>query len=192
MKKLQSFANWKTIVPLFVLFMVFSFVVFPYYAEQRPEVFVEKPKSLDARFLGYDFEDVHIFFDYLGEEGRRTYHFVETRIDMAYPLIYGLLFMFCILWLTKNWLNSRWLNLAYIPIIAAILDVYENMQIARLLRLYPDFIAEQVNLACNLTRLKCLAIFVSVALIIVLLIIWLLRRERSAAALLASDVLVDN
>ena len=76
MKKLLiKLSNWKFILPLFILFLVFPVFLFPYYQGRMAKMAGEDITPLDSRF-SYSYAEVKRDFDKLGSEGRDIYRFV--------------------------------------------------------------------------------------------------------------------
>ncbi len=85
---LQRTSNWKFILPLFVLFRGVSFYVFPTYQAKMNKVAGVEIQPLDTRF-SYILAEVTNDFEKLGAKGRDLYKLIVDRIDMIYPIIYG-------------------------------------------------------------------------------------------------------
>ncbi|WP_196885436.1 hypothetical protein [Aureivirga sp. CE67] len=179
MKKLQQIANWKIILPLFIFFGIFNFYLFPKYQQIIDEQAHEPIVILDALF-DYGKSDVDNLLEAMGEEGRKTYLFMSGIIDSVYPLIYGFLFFFIILNLTKKMENKAYL-LAVLPIIAVFFDYIENKYIIKLINKYPNYTSHDVEITSMLTQGKWIFVFLSVVTILILFltkIILFLKKEN--------------
>lgn len=89
---LVKYSNWKVILGLFLLFVIFSALAFPTYQARMTAAAGEQFEPLDMR-SSYSREEVVADFQKLGTEGRSVYKTVVGRIDMLYPLLYGSLFI---------------------------------------------------------------------------------------------------
>jgi len=96
-----------------------------------------------------------------GDEGFRVYKNIR-RVDMVFPLIYGLLL---ILLLKQVGFKYYWL-----PLVASLFDISENLLIGRMLNAYPD----QLDVGLLLSSL----IFIKFSIILVSFVTYLARRRR--------------
>ena len=173
---LSKTSNWKFIVPLFLLFALFSFYLFPHYQSRMTEAAGEPVAGLDTRF-SYTTEEVQRDFDALGPAGRDLYGFVVGTIDMIYPLIYGLLFVLVLAWLLKRTAgpSSSRMMLALLPLAGVLLDYLENINTLRLLAAYPDFSPDAVSWGERMTQFKHAFGLLSVAMAAFLAIVLVIR-----------------
>jgi hypothetical protein len=174
---LNAASNWKFILPLFLLFAIFSFFLFPEYQSKMTEAAGEELAPLDTRF-SYNTEEVTYFFDKLGPDGRDIYGTVAGRIDMLYPIVYAALFALVIAYLAKKLTHpdSKWLLVALLPVGGMIFDYLENFNTINLLKNYPNITADAVNYGQQMTRVKHVLLLFSVGLIIVLAVVVLVRK----------------
>lgn len=173
---LSRISNWKYLLTVFVLFSIFSFILFPHYQARLSETAGESVTPLDTR-MSYAPEEVRTLFDSLGTEGRDIYKTV-VGIDMLYPIIYGLLFVLVLAWLLKKITreDSRWVLLALLPVIGVIFDHLENINTLKLLNRYPDISTTAVAWGEKMTLLKHSFGFLSVGLAVLLAVIYLVKR----------------
>ena len=82
------------------------------------------PNMLDLLF-GFNALDVQKTFETLGETGRIQYVYSSLILDTAFPVLYVLLFISILLKL-----NERRGFILYIPILAGIFDLGENISIS--------------------------------------------------------------
>lgn len=174
---LQKISNWKFILPLFILFCLFSFIIFPYYQSRMAAIAGENIEPLDIRF-SYTTVEVKKAFETLTAEGRAIYRFVTAEIDMIYPVVYGLTFILVLANLVKKmWgADSKCILLAFFPLTGVLFDYLENFNTLELLKSYPDISPASVSYGEQLTRLKHGMLFLSLALIIVLAISLMVTR----------------
>jgi len=79
---------------------------------------------LDLSF-GFNVLDVQKTFDTLGERGRINYIYSALILDTVFPVLYVLLFLSILLKLNENRIF-----ILYLPIIAGIFDLAENILIS--------------------------------------------------------------
>ena len=82
------------------------------------------PNMLDLLF-GFNALDVQKTFETLGETGRIQYVYSSLILDTVFPVLYVLLFISILLKL-----NERRIFILYIPILAGIFDLGENISIS--------------------------------------------------------------
>ena len=179
MKKLFDYANWKTILPLFILLIGFIVYAFPKYQNQINSLTGEKLTSLDAR-MHYTKEEVILLFNKMGTEGRNIYRFISSRIDMAYPVVYGLFFILVLASLLKNFIpsTSLWKWLLVLPVIGVTFDYLENVSVLKLLATFPEITNTQVAFASQMTSLKWYFLYASLIVILFLTLIGVIRFFR--------------
>jgi hypothetical protein len=174
---LHDFSNWKFILPLFILFAFFSFYLFPEYQSQMGAHASQQVQPLDTR-VSYTTEEVKTLFTALGVEGRNLYSFITGKIDMVYPVIYGLMLTLILAYLIRK-LSARYsplLLFALLPLAGMVFDYLENIQILRLLDTYPEFSDQMVATGQTLTRTKHGFLFLSITLILLLAIVYATKR----------------
>lgn len=182
-------SNWKFILPFFLLFALFSFYVFPDYQSRLATAAGEPIRPLDTRFA-YTHEDVLTDFEKLGHHGRILYTVIVGRIDMVYPMIFGLLFLLILAYLLRKVTHpqSSWLFLALFPLLPVLFDYLENLNTLHLLHTFPNITEEAVSRGEKFTLLKHILGLVSVAMILVLAVVLVAKkfRKRKQPADLAS------
>ncbi len=174
---LKKASNWKSILLLFIILGGFNFFAFPRYEAKINEVAEVDFKLLDVR-LNYTYEDVVEAFDKIGAEGRSIYAFIVVKIDMVYPIIYGLfliLLFFALIQIVFSQ-NSKLIYLSLIPVIGVIFDYLENFNTLKLLNNYPNITFQQVKYGSHMTQLKWIFLSLTIGLIIILSIVWLYKR----------------
>ena len=177
METLAKFSNWKTLLPLFLIFALFSFYIFPQYQYRMTEAANGPVAPLDTRF-SYTVEEARGAFDKLGAAGREVYREVVSRVDMVYPIVYGLLFMLVLAWILKKLTtsSSSWLFLALLPLVGVTFDYLENINTRKLLAQYPNLSTASVSWGERMTQFKHIAGLLSVALAVILFIVVMIRK----------------
>ena len=99
----------------------------------------------------YSFAEVTTAMESYGEDGRRAYAIASMTLDIVLPLCYvtffaGLLYRF------RASESTFWL--AYIPVVAGFIDLFENIQITTMLVQYPDIGQSQVMWSSLTTSVK--------------------------------------
>ncbi len=177
MHTIKQLANWKTILPLFTIFILFSFYLFPKYQAKINLIAGIEIQSLDARFT-YSNNDVIALFDTITTEGRQLYFFISSQLDAFYPLVYGLLLFFIILNLTRN-LSGKWFYISFIPFISILFDYLENIHVQNLLTNYPSISTSMVKSSALMTQLKWSFFSLSLLIVLVFFIFLGLKKIRS-------------
>lgn len=180
MGKISALANWKTILPLFLLFMLFMGYIFPNQQEKINAIANEELTSLDTR-MDYSKEEVMVLFEKMGKEGRDIYYFVSSKIDMVYPIVYGLFVMFLMANFLKKVIaqNSKWRWMALLPILGGVFDYLENFNVQKLLSNYPNITEEQVAFAAQMTQLKWTSIMGMMLITAVLLLVFVVKKIKN-------------
>jgi hypothetical protein len=168
-------ATWPRALLLFALFCLCVGVF-----ELRSRALGYAHKVLDGRWRGYSPEDVRKFFEAIGEDGRRLYARTERTLDVAFPIIYGSLFVTLLILLYERH-GAKYLVL--VPILQVLMDFGENFTLSSLARRFDGKAQPRAKLAVVFTRIKFLLLAISALLIGVGLIIngvelarWLLTK----------------
>ena len=106
---------------------------------------------IDVLRGGYDADMVQERFLIYGEAGRALYARAALSLDVVYPLAYSTFFA-CLI--VMGAVSSRARYLVIVPIVAALLDLGENIGIYLLLTNFPDITDPQIARASTLTVAK--------------------------------------
>jgi hypothetical protein len=178
---LEQLARWKVILLLLVLYLGFSLFLFPFYQGQIDEIAGEPLKALDLR-MQYSFEDAQTLLEKMQPEGRSIAQLISGRVDMVYPIVYGLFLLLLITRLAAKlkFRPKAWLLLT--PVLAMLFDYLENIQVLRMLRQYPDISSELVRFSSLMSSLKWLFVLAAVLLVLILggiqFILWLRHKPH--------------
>ena len=93
-------------------------------------------RALDARFW-YSPEQACVFFNAIGPTGRRIYAMTQVTLDLVFPLTYGTLFALLIVHVYDQSLAG---TLVWVPVLAAITDLLENVTTAFLAWQFNDIV----------------------------------------------------
>lgn len=171
---LLKIAKWKYIIPLFLLAALFNFYLFPKHEVQYNN---ENLKSLDIR-TSYTKEDVIELFNKLGDEGRKTYEYSISVIDMIYPIVYGMLLILILSKLIKNIFReeSSYIYLSLLPILIVIFDYTENTNTLMMLSKYPEISNTSVALGSFVSGVKWYSVSVILMLLISGFLYWIVKN----------------
>ena len=106
--------------------------------------------TLDTK-SGYTYEEAMASMEAYGADGRTTYAWASMVLDTLFPLAYVTLFAGLIYRFRAS--EGTWW-LAYIPVVAGLCDLLENVQITAMLVHYPNISAVQVAWASAFTTGK--------------------------------------
>ncbi len=174
---LYKIANWKVILPVFLIFLFFFLFAFPQHFAKMNALANEEVQILDAR-ISYTLEDVNTLFEKLKPEGRAIYKTLSTKTDMAYPLVYGsLLILLLANNLKKISVQTKIAYLSFLPVVGVTFDYLENISIQKLLYAYPNITATQVNMSSLLTSMKWFSLFVCFCLLLLLVSVRLIKKR---------------
>ena len=131
------------------------------------------PNMLDLLF-GFNALDVQKTFETLGETGRIQYVYSSLILDTAFPLLYVLLFISILLKL-----NERRIFILYIPILAGIFDLGENISISLMMssNSFSEIPESQIFISSLLNQCKWSLCLCSVIFIFFKLISNSLKKE---------------
>ena len=143
MKSYFTFAGRTSVLVVsFIATAAFLFLVFPNLPIGG--------ESLDTK-ASYSFDEAMALMEQYGADGRTTYAWASMLLDTIFPLAYVTLFAGLIYRFRLT--EGTWF-LAFIPVLAGILDLLENIQITTMLVQYPDVSATQVAWASAFTSVK--------------------------------------
>ncbi|GAB3643744.1 hypothetical protein [Spirosoma arcticum] len=166
---LDRIANWRVLIFLLALYGLFAGYLLPQ-AEQRMNALAGKALGpIDLTFGINPERTLRMVADY-GPAGRAYYATTEMTLDVAYPLIYSLLFavLLTMLYRTAPALH----RIQLLPVAALLLDLLENAMIVTLLNTYPDQ-SQLVAMVCEVAKLLK---WVVAGLLLALVLAGLVRR----------------
>ena len=176
-KFLHRISNWKFILPMFILFVANSYM-FTHYQQKIDAIANEHVPILDMRDGGYTYEEVKMDFEKMGLEGQAIYKFLASKVDMIYPIVYGLFYMALIAFFTKKITDSKLilLILAFvIPLLSMIVDYFENFNNVKLLSRFPNITRADVEWGTSCTQLKFGMVYLTSLVIVATFIIWVVK-----------------
>lgn len=138
-------------------------------------------KTLDMLPMGYSQIYIENLFELLGDEGRSYYLWKQLPVDMIYPGLFAIGYMFVLAYFLEKLskFKSPWYWLCGLPVLAGVFDYFENFSIAAMLFLFPEIPQEIAWLSSAFSITKAVSttlFFVSLLLVLVLLLINKLRK----------------
>jgi len=117
---------------------------------------------LDLSF-GFNVLDVQKTFDALGEQGRINYIYSALILDTVFPILYVLLIISILLKL-----NERRIFILFLPILAGIFDLAENIYISLMMSSYVfnEISLSQIFFASMFNQCKWALCFFSIVAIL--------------------------
>ncbi len=174
---LKKWSKPMVILPFLLLYLFFTFFLFPKYGNQLNEIAGEKVQILDL-YPNYTKAQVTELFTKIKAEGRDIHRFITGRIDMVYPLIYGpflmLLISFFMLKISPK--ARRGLFFAFlVPLLLMVTDYAENFTTLQLLSSFPDLDDSVVSRGSTLANLKLLVMLIAMGMVIFSILFWILQ-----------------
>jgi uncharacterized membrane protein YbaN (DUF454 family) len=176
MKKLSTFfyvrSNGYLVLGFLALQFIFSGVILPYFQKQfDPDL----SRGLMDLSFGFTPERGYGIIESYGDEGRKVYFFVESLIDVLYPIIYTTAFLLLTSFLFKKngWSNGKYALLNLLPVGSLIFDLLENLGIVQMLKAFPEKADNWAMIASNAGLIKWFFAGTTLLLVIVSLIAWL-------------------
>ena len=169
-------ANGRTLLILFLLFILTTSVIFPLMSSLIEDPAGELEK-IDTK-LYYTSEELYEIMEHYGDQDRRVYALSHLTADVLFPLVYASFFGLLIAYIFQRaFPQDSWvqlLNLA--PFVLLIFDLIENLGVVILLLAYPT---QMGGLACvtgMVTSVKWMLAGITVALPLVGAVVWFFRN----------------
>ncbi len=131
----------------------------------------------DLRISGYDLAQARALLRALGDDGISFYLNVQQMLDFTFPALLGLTLMLAIILLAPARLGRWRYALALVAIAGMVFDYMENAAVRLLLLSGPDNINQQI-VALASARSVNKAIFVAIAMVIVVVFLLLAVRKK--------------
>ena len=152
---LQSISSGKTVLLSICLTMaVYSFMLL--YSIPKVQSFAPKITLFDLSPSGYSYEHAILLLDKLGETGRNLYLTLQLPADFFYPGLFAISYSILLNWIFKKSFNtnSKVFYLTFMPVLGGLFDYLENFCILLMIRLFPDFPKQLVEVASTFTVMK--------------------------------------
>jgi len=165
MKKLSTFlnrhSNWKSLVAFLAMTMLFNGYILKT-AESKIMSLAGKSVGIIDLTFGFDPQRTLQMVQDYGDSARAYYARTEVTTDVAYPIIYTLLFGIILSLLYRN-TSYGWLNT--VPFACLVFDLLENVNIVILLTSFPQQ-STTVAILCETFKLLKWLSFAVVILIV--------------------------
>ena len=168
---LERFSSWKTLVALIVIYMVFNAYLLKN-AESEIRALAGKSVGIIDLTFGFNPDKTLQMVEDYGDAARAYYAKIEMTTDVAYPIVYTLLFGIILSLLYRN-TSYSWVNI--VPLACLLFDLLENVTIVTLLSNYP----EQSSTVAALCEIFKLLKWISFGLVILLVIFGAVVRIKS-------------
>ena len=168
-------ANGRTLLILFLLFILTTSVIFPLMSSLIEDPAGELEK-IDTK-LYYGPAELYEIMEHYGDQGRQVYALSHLTADVLFPLVYAFFFGLLIAYIFQrafsrdSW-NQR-LNL--VPFLLLIFDLIENVSVVILLLAYPTELEGLARVTGMVTSVKWMLAGITVALPLVGAAVWLFR-----------------
>ena len=172
MKKLSDFfyskANGYLVLGFLAAQFTFSGAILPYFQKQfDPEL---NHGLMDLSF-GFTPEKGYSIIESYGQKGREVYFFVESFVDIIYPLTYTTAFILLLSFLfKKNAWSLGSLNL--LPLGCLVFDLCENLGIVKMLKVFPEKADFWASFSSNLGMVKWVFAGLTVITVLISLVMW--------------------
>ena len=176
MKKLSDFfynrTNGYLVLGFLALQFVFSGLLLPYFQKQ-----FDPNLNLGLMDLNFGFtpEKGYSIIESYGENGRKIYLFVESFIDILYPIVYttGLILLLSFLFKKNAFTKYRLLNI--LPFGGMVFDMGENFGIVQMLKAFPEKVDFWAKFASNSGMIKWLFFVTASVIVLISLVMWAVK-----------------
>jgi hypothetical protein len=169
-------ANGRSLLVLFVLFILTTSVIFPLMSSLI-ESSTEELESIDTQFYYTPAEFYEIIEPY-GDQGRRVYALSHLTADVLFPLVYAFFFGLLIAFIFQRaFPRDSWVQrLNLTPFALLIFDLIENLGVVILLLGYPTLMVGLARFTGIITSVKWILAGITVVLPFIGGIVWIYNR----------------
>ena len=179
---LNRYSNWKTLVGLLILYLLFPLVLLNNAEEKINRLAGKEIGPIDLTF-GFDPQRTLQMVEDYGDAARKYYASVELSLDIAFPVVYSLLLAVIMTMLFRRLIRGPVNYINLLPFAVMFFDFLENITIISMLTHYPEQ-SESMATLCELFKLiKWMMFGLVVALIIFGLIKLLLLKTTESRQL---------
>jgi hypothetical protein len=174
--RLESLARSRVILLLLGLYLLLTFVVFPFITGELGRL-SGGASMLDMQF-SYTPQQAFQAVEAYGEQGRPLYGISSLTADLLYPVVYSLLLALVMIYTFRRAFSpqSPLQGTVYLPFFTALADYLENASVVVLLASYPQR-PEAVAQAANVfTSLKWGLLLVSMLLAVIGIVAWRIKK----------------
>jgi hypothetical protein len=125
-------------------------------------------KPLDLIITGIDYNQSYSSLECMGSPGRNVYKEIAIWQDSIYPVVYGLLFFFTLLFLSSYCVRSKGIILSscLLPVLIVIADFLENHFIVTLIDEFPNLNTGTIRMLSVFNSAKWSLFFLAASLIV--------------------------
>ena len=169
-------ANGRTLLILFLLFILTTSVIFPLMSSLIEDPAGELEK-IDTK-LYYGPAELYEIMDAYGDQGRRVYAHSHLTADVLFPLVYASFFGLLIAYIFQRaFPQDSWVQqLNLVPFVLLIFDLIENVSVVILLLAYPTQMGGLARVTGTVTSVKWMLAGITVALPLVGAVVWFFRN----------------
>ena len=189
--RLALFYRWfalrmgRKAVLLSILGIVLMNVVLAMLSEQILASSGGKAQIPDIAF-GYTAEQLYTWFELYGERGRSIYAWIALGIDLVYPVIYTMGFIFFLTTAFEHafprQINSLY-KLCLLPLLVFAADLIENALLSVALHSLPTQMPTLVAVASAVTQIKWLLLIIVLTTLIIAIIGYLVYKKDNVGKL---------
>lgn len=141
-KSLDKLATGRQVLFLFGIYIIFAAFVLPSCEKRIHDAALNNSISVLDLSFGFSPAFAHETLSQMGESGRQIYLWVESTIDIIYPILYGVFFSALMLFLFRKSgqsISTPLKYLAFLPLLGMAFDWGENIGIILLIGGFPHF-----------------------------------------------------
>lgn len=148
---LNRYSNWKTLVGLLTLYLLFPLVLLNNAEEKIKRLAGKEIGPIDLTFGFNPQRTLQMVEDY-GDAARKYYSTVELSLDIAFGVVYALLFAVILTMIYRRLINGPVNYINLLPFGVMFFDFLENITIVSMLTHYPEQ-SESMATLCELFKL---------------------------------------
>jgi hypothetical protein len=185
--QLTSLYRWfaaragKKAVGLFILLFMAMNVILKFLSDKILANSDGKAKILDLEF-GYTPQDVYTWFELYGESGRTTYFYIAIFVDVVYPIVYTMAFIFFLVTILESAfpriVNSLY-KFTFAPVLIFLVDMVENICSAIAVHSYPEQLPNLIKFASVFTQIKWILVLLVISALMMGLIGYLIYKKEA-------------
>ena len=166
----------KQVLFIFVFFVLFVAGVLPFIQTLTTRV-IGIAESPDTNF-NFNLIQLYNIVDSYGSDGRRFYLLMRWTFDIIWPLTYTAFLLSTIGYLARGVDLKSGYKILYLPLLAVLFDLLENINASVIMALYPTRIDFFGYLLMGSSILKWIAISLSFVMVVLLLILKVIRIKK--------------
>jgi len=166
----------KDVVIVTVIFLLFTALVLPFISSYTTNI-IGVAESPDTSF---NFSLIHLYniVDSYGKDGRIFYVTMRWTFDIVWPIVYTVFLLSSIAYFSKEIKHKHSIKLLYLPLLAVLFDLLENINATIIMLLYPSKIDVFGYFLFASSVLKWITISISFVIVIVLIIGLFIKRFK--------------